>query len=155
MSLLPVQECVYRKKIDRPEPPPIETIPTKTTTNSNSSRNHAEKRTRRTEAPPPIPRVEKPPPLAKLYIKNGTQRNNSGRGGGGGGPLLKSNSPIKETLPSFKCGSPLFNIRYKSLTNLQQAMELDVGTLDSSNSGGRTSGDSGATTKSSQLAEKR
>lgn len=140
---------------DRPEPPPIETIPTKTTTNSNSSRNHAEKRTRRTEAPPPIPRVEKPPPLAKLYIKNGTQRNNSGRGGGGGGPLLKSNSPIKETLPSFKCGSPLFNIRYKSLTNLQQAMELDVGTLDSSNSGGRTSGDSGATTKSSQLAEKR
>ncbi|XP_043463688.1 uncharacterized protein LOC122499415 [Leptopilina heterotoma] len=120
---------------DRPEPPPIETIPTKI------NRNHAEKRTRRTEAQPPIPRVEKPP-LAKLYIKNGTQR--------GGRPLLKSNSPIKETtLPSFKSGSPLFNIRYKSLTNLQQAMELD-GTLDSSHSGGRTSGDSGA-----KLPEKR
>ncbi|KAJ8925973.1 hypothetical protein NQ315_009828 [Exocentrus adspersus] len=51
---------------------------------------------------------------------------------------------MKETPPSpmSKSGSPLFNIRYKSLTNLQQAMELD-GTLDSSNSGGRASGDSG------------
>lgn len=51
---------------------------------------------------------------------------------------------MKETPPSpiSKSGSPLFNIRYKSLNNLQQAMELD-GTLESSNSGGRASGDSG------------
>ncbi|XP_051158621.1 uncharacterized protein LOC127279992 [Leptopilina boulardi] len=118
---------------DRPEPPPIETIPTK---------KNAEKRTRRTvKEAPAMPRIEKPP-LAKLYIKNGTQR---------GRPLLrqKSSSPLKETPPSLKSGSPLFNIRYKSLTNLQQAMELD-GTLDSSHSGGRTSGDSGA-----KLPEKR
>ena len=121
---------------DRPEPPPIETIPTK--------KNHAEKRTRRAVKETPLPKVEKPP-LAKLYVKNsGTQR---------GRPLMrqKSASPLKETPPGFKGGSPLFNIRYKSLTNLQQAMELD-GTLDSSHSGGRTSGDSGAGAK---LPEKR
>lgn len=54
---------------------------------------------------------------------------------------------MKETPPSpmSKSGSPLFNIRYKSLNNLQ-AMELD-GTLDSSNSGGRASGDSGTGNK--------
>lgn len=45
----------------------------------------------------------------------------------------------------------LFFFRYKSLTSLQQAMELS-GTLDSSQSGGRTSGDSGAGAK---LPEKR
>ncbi|KAK0080809.1 hypothetical protein PV325_013292 [Microctonus aethiopoides] len=121
---------------DRPEPPPIETIPTK--------KIQAEKRTRRAVKEPPMPKVEKPP-LAKLYVKNsGTQR---------GRPLMrqKSASPLKETPPGFKGGSPLFNIRYKSLTNLQQAMELD-GTLDSSHSGGRTSGDSGAGAK---LPEKR
>lgn len=121
---------------DRPEPPPIETIPTK--------KIQAEKRTRRAVKETPQPRVEKPP-LAKLYVKNsGTQR---------GRPLMrqKSASPLKETPPGYKGGSPLFNIRYKSLTNLQQAMELD-GTLDSSHSGGRTSGDSGAGAK---LPEKR
>lgn len=132
----PVMVTIAPLLDDRPEPPPIETIPTK--------KNHAEKRTRRAVKETPLPKVEKPP-LAKLYVKNsGTQR---------GRPLMrqKSASPLKETPPGFKGGSPLFNIRYKSLTNLQQAMELD-GTLDSSHSGGRTSGDSGAGAK---LPEKR
>ncbi|OXU23664.1 hypothetical protein TSAR_002344 [Trichomalopsis sarcophagae] len=148
-ALTPVTVTIAPLLDDRPEPPPIETIPTK--------KNQAEKRTRRAvkETLPPTTttttttsmahhRVEKPP-LAKLYVKNsGTQR---------GRPLMrqKSASPLKETPPGFKGGSPLFNIRYKSLTNLQQAMELD-GTLDSSHSGGRTSGDSGAGAK---LPEKR
>lgn len=137
--LTPVTVTIAPLLDDRPEPPPIETIPTK--------KIQAEKRTRRAvkEAPQQQPsRVEKPP-LAKLYVKNsGTQR---------GRPLMrqKSASPLKETPPGYKGGSPLFNIRYKSLTNLQQAMELD-GTLDSSHSGGRTSGDSGAGAK---LPEKR
>lgn len=134
--LTPVTVTIAPFLDDRPEPPPIETIPTK--------KMQAEKRTRRAVKEAPMPRVEKPP-LAKLYVKNsGTQR---------GRPLMrqKSASPLKETPPGFKGGSPLFNIRYKSLTNLQQAMELD-GTLDSSHSGGRTSGDSGAGAK---LPEKR
>ena len=134
--LTPVTVTIAPLLDDRPEPPPIETIPTK--------KMQAEKRTRRAVKEAPMPRVEKPP-LAKLYVKNsGTQR---------GRPLMrqKSASPLKETPPGFKGGSPLFNIRYKSLTNLQQAMELD-GTLDSSHSGGRTSGDSGAGAK---LPEKR
>ncbi|KAF7997501.1 hypothetical protein HCN44_006072 [Aphidius gifuensis] len=134
--LTPITVTITPLIDDRPEPPPIETIPTK--------KIQAEKRTRRAVKETPMPRVEKPP-LAKLYVKNsGTQR---------GRPLIrqKSSSPLKETPPGFKGGSPLFNIRYKSLTNLQQAMELD-GTLDSSHSGGRTSGDSGAGAK---LPEKR
>lgn len=134
--LTPVTVSVASILDDRPEPPPIETIPTK--------KIQAEKRTRRAVKETPMPKVEKPP-LAKLYVKNsGTHR---------GRPLMrqKSASPLKETPPGYKGGSPLFNIRYKSLTNLQQAMELD-GTLDSSHSGGRTSGDSGAGAK---LPEKR
>ncbi|XP_033331137.2 CABIT domain-containing protein serrano [Megalopta genalis] len=134
--LTPVTVTVAPLLDDRPEPPPIETIPTK--------KIQAEKRTRRAVKEAPQPRAEKPP-LAKLYVKNsGTQR---------GRPLMrqKSASPLKEMPPGYKGGSPLFNIRYKSLTNLQQAMELD-GTLDSSHSGGRTSGDSGAGAK---LPEKR
>lgn len=122
--------------ITKPEPPPIETIPTK--------KLQAEKRNRKSvsskDNPPPKnpDHVQKTPPgLPKLYVKNGhSQRNRLLR--------QKSASPMKETPPSpmSKSGSPLFNIRYKSLNNLQQAMELD-GTLDSSNSGGRASGDSG------------
>lgn len=133
--LTPVTVTIAPLLDDRPEPPPIETIPTK--------KIQAEKRTRRAVKEAPQPRAEKPP-LAKLYVKNsGTQR---------GRPLMrqKSASPLKETPPGYKGGSPLFNIRYKSLTNLQ-AMELN-GTLDSSHSGGRTSGDSGAGAK---LPEKR
>lgn len=130
--LTPVTVTIAPLLDDRPEPPPIETIPTK--------KIQAEKRTRRAvKETAPVPRMEKPP-LAKLYVKNGgTQRSR---------PLMrqKSASPLKETPPGYKGGSPLFNIRYKSLTNLQQAMELD-GTLDSSHSGGRTSGDSGAGAK--------
>ncbi|XP_044263492.1 uncharacterized protein LOC123010559 [Tribolium madens] len=108
----------------KPEPPPIETIPTK--------KIQAEKRIRKAE--------KTPPGLPKLYVKNGqSQRSRLLR--------QKSASPMKETPPSpiSKSGSPLFNIRYKSLNNLQ-AMELD-GTLDSSNSGGRASGDSGGVVK--------
>lgn len=125
---------------NRPEPPPIETIPTK--------KLQAEKRNRKSvsiirENSPKVPLpVEKTPPgLPKLYVKNGhSQRSRLLR--------QKSASPMKETPPSpmSKSGSPLFNIRYKSLNSLQQAMELD-GTLDSSNSGGRASGDSGGGAK--------
>lgn len=137
----------------KPEPPPIETIPTK------KPLMKAEKRTRKTAVTPKEPLVtvhkEKcsiaPPTtnLPKLYVKNPKPR------------MLfrqKSHSPTKETpspqpspLRPLKGDSPIFNIRYKSLSNIQQAMELD-GTLDSSHSGGRTSGDSGAGPK---LPEKR
>lgn len=118
---------------DKPEPPPIETIPSK--------KLQAEKRNRKNTTSSGTIRetpVEKqsPPNLPKLYIKNGqSQRSRLLR--------QKSSSPLKEAPPSplSKSGSPIFNIRYKSLSNLQQAMELD-GTLDSSHSGGRASGDS-------------
>ncbi|XP_066996279.1 uncharacterized protein sano [Anabrus simplex] len=147
---------------DKPEPPPIETIPTKKLQQQAAGK--AEKRSRRVAASctkEPIPVCKEKPGkantgLSKLYIKNGnTQRGRLFR--------QKSASPIKESPPpppagqvvspgsAPKSGSPLFNLRYKSLTNLQQAMELD-GTLDSSHSGGRTSGDSGAGAK---LPEKR
>lgn len=126
---------------NKPEPPPIETIPTK--------KLQAEKRNRKSSAstirdnvPKVYSHAEKTPPgLPKLYLKNGhSQRSRLLR--------QKSASPMKETpsSPMSKSGSPLFNIRYKSLNNLQQAMELD-GTLDSSNSGGRASGDSGGGAK--------
>lgn len=121
----------------KPEPPPIETIPTK--------KLQAEKRNRKSVSNSPkttVNIVDKTPPgLPKLYVKNGhSQRSRLLR--------QKSASPMKETPPSpiSKSGSPLFNIRYKSLNSLHQAMELD-GTLDSSNSGGRASGDSGVVTK--------
>lgn len=130
----------------RPEPPPIETIPTK--------KLHAEKRNRKSsvavinEVCPPIERSS-PPGLPKLYVKNGhSQRSRLLR--------QKSSSPMKEAPPSplSKSGSPLFNIRYKSLSNLQQAMELD-GTLDSSHSGGRASGDSGGGAKQPEKRSRR
>lgn len=151
----------------KPEPPPIETIPSKKL-NSSQNSGKAEKRTRKTaiatikETTPVIVYKEKcsiapaPNNLPKLYIKNSVGNNNKSR-------MVfrqKSNSPTKEQNPSplaspvralTKGDSPIFNIRYKSLSNLQQAMELD-GTLDSSHSGGRTSGDSGAGPK---LPEKR
>ncbi|XP_038218203.1 uncharacterized protein LOC119836806 [Zerene cesonia] len=136
----------------KPEPPPIETIPTKKPLNQK-----AEKRTRKI-AITPTPIKEKAlapvPNLPKLYIKNNVS-NTKNR-------MLftqKSHSPTKETpspvtspiRPLTKGDSPIFNIRYKSLSNIHQAMELD-GTLDSSHSGGRTSGDSGNGPK---LPEKR
>lgn len=130
----------------RPEPPPIETIPTK--------KLQAEKRNRKTATSTireNVPSVEKcsPPGLPKLYIKNGhSQRSRLLR--------QKSSSPMKEAPPSplSKSGSPIFNIRYKSLSNLQQAMELD-GTLDSSHSGGRASGDSGGGAKQPEKRSRR
>ncbi|XP_059044818.1 uncharacterized protein LOC131840659 [Achroia grisella] len=144
----------------KPEPPPIETIPTKKPLSSQK----AEKRTRKTAIPaketPITVYKEKcsiapaPNNLPKLYIKNNIN-NNKNR-------MVfrqKSNSPTKENpspitspvRPITKGDSPIFNIRYKSLSNIHQAMELD-GTLDSSHSGGRTSGDSGNGPK---LPEKR
>ncbi|XP_065200951.1 uncharacterized protein sano [Planococcus citri] len=132
----------------KPEPPPIETIPKVKIIQSGLK---AEKRTRKpaikcTSAPPPeeqqyaVDRTS----FSKLYVKNGNSQSRR---------LLrqKSSSPLKEHPPLLKSGSPIFNIRYKSLSNLQQAMELD-GTLDSSNSGGKTSADSATGTK---LPEKR
>lgn len=136
----------------RPEPPPIDTIPTK--------KLHAEKRNRKTIVEP-MPVVVSAVPvvvnsnsnnvtaLPKLYVKNSqSQRSRLLR--------QKSASPLKEappTSPLPKNGSPLFNIRYKSLSNLQQAMELDGGgTLDSSRSGG---GDSGGGTKQPEKRSRR
>lgn len=150
----------------KPEPPPIETIPTKKSLHVSHNSGKAEKRTRKTaiatikETTPVTVYKEKcsiapsPNNLPKLYVKNGGNHKTR---------MVfrqKSNSPSKEPNPSplaspvrplSKGDSPIFNIRYKSLSNLQQAMELD-GTLDSSHSGGRTSGDSGAGPK---LPEKR
>lgn len=124
----------------KPEPPPIETIPTKKLQAEKRNRKSASSTIRETKNV--VHHHEKTPPgLPKLYVKNGhSQRSRLLR--------QKSASPMKETPPSpiSKSGSPLFNIRYKSLNNLQQAMELD-GTLDSSNSGGRASGDSGGGVK--------
>lgn len=91
----------------KPEPPPIETIPTK--------KMQAEKRNRksssstiRDQTPKVFTYPEKTPPgLPKLYVKNGhSQRSRLLR--------QKSASPLKETPPSpmSKSGSPLFNIRY-------------------------------------------
>jgi hypothetical protein len=129
----------------KPEPPPIETIPTK---KLQATQNKAEKRMRPGAAagnkePPTYASKEKPTAPSKLYVKNGnTQR---------GRLFRQKEQPPSQTGTVTKASSPLFNIRYKSLSNLQQAMELD-GTLDSSHSGGRTSGDSGAGAK---LPEKR
>ncbi|CAG5030813.1 unnamed protein product [Parnassius apollo] len=145
----------------KPEPPPIETIPTKKPLNIPK----AEKRTRKTAvAPKETPIIvykEKcsvapaPNNLPKLYIKNSVSNNKS--------RMVfsqKSHSPTKETpspvtspiRPLTKGDSPIFNIRYKSLSNIHQAMELD-GTLDSSHSGGRTSGDSEIKTKATRKLE--
>ncbi|KAJ8872094.1 hypothetical protein PR048_025695 [Dryococelus australis] len=155
LALLAAPEVADDAGDDKPEPPPIETIPTKKLPPAAAAAAvKAEKRTRRVASAggkdaPAAPKDKS----GKLFIKNG----NSQRG-----RLLrqKSASPLKEISGGSggggvgggpKAGSPLFNIRYKSMSNLHQAMELD-GTLDSSQSGGRTSGDSGAGAK---LPEKR
>jgi hypothetical protein len=129
----------------KPEPPPIETIPTK---KLQATQSKAEKRMRPGAAAgnkesPASANKEKPTAPMKLYVKNGnTQR----------GRLFRHKEQTASQAGTVtKASSPLFNIRYKSLSNLQQAMELE-GTLDSSHSGGRTSGDSGAGAK---LPEKR
>ncbi|XP_053620013.1 uncharacterized protein sano [Plodia interpunctella] len=144
----------------KPEPPPIETIPTKKPLNIQK----AEKRTRKTAITPKETPVtvykEKcsiapaPNNLPKLFIKNNV---NNGKNRmvfrqKSTSPTKESPSPITSPVrPITKGDSPIFNIRYKSLSNIHQAMELD-GTLDSSHSGGRTSGDSGNGPK---LPEKR
>ena len=116
-----------------PEPPPIETIPTK--------KPQAEKRNHR-QTVRSLSQNQTDKLLSastKLYLKNGqSNRSRFFR--------QKSSPPIKESLSSpsisppilIKIGSPFFNVQYKSLSNLQQAMDLD-GTLNSSNSGGRIS----------------
>lgn len=140
----------------KPEPPPIETIPTKKLLNPPK----AEKRSRKStikETPVTIYKdkssVIPPANLPKLYVKNSVnngksrlvfqQKSHS--------PTKEAPSPIASPVRPIKGDSPIFNIRYKSLSNIHQAMELD-GTLDSSHSGGRTSGDSGNGPK---LPEKR
>lgn len=91
----------------KPEPPPIETIPTRKQGALPPAK--AEKRTRRTASAATKESTEKSkPPLSKLYIKNSNSR---------GTHLLrqKSSSPMKEMPPSplqGKSGSPLFNIRW-------------------------------------------
>lgn len=128
------------RALDKPEPPPIETIPSKKPIPSNK----AEKRSRRNAAVEPFHKSDRNVP--SLYVKNSHPQR---------GRILrqKSASPLKEpaATPLVKSSSPVVNCRYKSLSNLQLAMEMD-GTLDSSHSGGRTSGDSGACAK---LPEKR
>lgn len=140
----------------KPEPPPIETIPTKKLLNPPK----AEKRSRKStvKETPVIVYKDKssvipPANLPKLYVKNSVnngksrmvfhQKSHS--------PTKETPSPIASPVRPIKGDSPIFNIRYKSLSNIHQAMELD-GTLDSSHSGGRTSGDSGNGPK---LPEKR
>ncbi|GLV40596.1 serrano [Carabus blaptoides fortunei] len=133
----------------RPEPPPIETIPTKKLQAEKRNRKTATSTIRENPAFHHHPEKCSPPGLPKLFIKNGhSQRSRLLR--------QKSSSPMKEAPPSpmSKSGSPLFNIRYKSLNNLQQAMELD-GTLDSSHSGGRASGDSGPGAKQPEKRSRR
>lgn len=140
----------------KPEPPPIETIPTKKPLNQK-----AEKRTRKStvkETPVTVYKekcsIAPAANLPKLYIKNSVNNNKSRMvfRQKSHSPTKESPSPITSPIrPLTKGDSPIFNIRYKSLSNIHQAMELD-GTLDSSHSGGRTSGDSGNGPK---LPEKR
>lgn len=113
----------------KPDPPPIDTIP---------SRKIQTEKTARTAIIPKIntktnAKEKIPPGLPKLYIKNQSQRSRILR--------QKSQSPMNETPPSpvSKSGSPIFNLRYKSLNNLQSP-EVD-GSLDSSHSGGKYSTD--------------
>ncbi|CAF4942380.1 unnamed protein product [Pieris macdunnoughi] len=133
----------------KPEPPPIETIPTKKPLNQK-----AEKRSRKTAINPPVKeKVLTPAPnLPKLYIKNNVSNKNRIFSQKSNSPTKEAPSPVTSPIrPLSKGDSPIFNIRYKSLSNIHQAMEMD-GTLDSSHSGGRTSGDSGNGPK---LPEKR
>ncbi|CAH4032278.1 unnamed protein product [Pieris brassicae] len=133
----------------KPEPPPIETIPTKKPLNQK-----AEKRSRKTAINPPVKeKVLTPAPnLPKLYIKNNVSNKNRIFSQKSYSPTKEAPSPVTSPIrPLSKGDSPIFNIRYKSLSNIHQAMEMD-GTLDSSHSGGRTSGDSGNGPK---LPEKR
>lgn len=96
----------YLVSDEKPEPPPIETIPTRRQGILPPAK--AEKRARRTSSAATKESSDKSkPPLSKLYIKNSNSK---------GSHLLrqKSCSPMKE-LPSSplqgKSGSPLFNIR--------------------------------------------
>eukprot|EP00096_Caligus_rogercresseyi_P013734 TRINITY_DN633_c0_g2_i1.p1 TRINITY_DN633_c0_g2~~TRINITY_DN633_c0_g2_i1.p1 ORF type:complete len:711 (-),score=225.75 TRINITY_DN633_c0_g2_i1:649-2781(-) len=102
------------------------------------------------------------PSLRTRYIKSGNPHRQLGqkhkffrsnKKEAQGGPMGGSSGvPGHPTRPS-----PLFNLRYKSLTNLAGnggvlAYSPDYDTLNSSNSGGKTSGDSGG---SRNLPEKR
>lgn len=109
--------------LSRPEPPPIETIPTKKLQAEKRNRKSASSTIREKETPVKVHQVHQktPPGLPKLYVKNGhSQRSRLLR--------QKSASPMKETPPSpiSKNGSPLFNIRYKSLNNLQVSLMIVI-----------------------------
>ncbi|KAI5632258.1 cell-cycle sustaining, positive selection, domain-containing protein [Phthorimaea operculella] len=130
----------------KPQPPPIETIPTKKSLNVPK----AEKRTRKSTITPkevPVTVYKEKCSIApaaanlpKLYIKNSVNNNKSRMvfRQKSNSPTKEAPSPITSPVRPLKGDSPIFNIRYKSLSNIHQAMELD-GTLDSSHSGGRTS----------------
>ncbi|XP_058464062.1 uncharacterized protein LOC131438211 [Malaya genurostris] len=146
---------IVHKEEHKPIPPPIETIPGKK-----------------------LPEKRQRPTLPKLYFKNniGVHQKSPTTGaavspmggptGGHPGQLIVTGTP-KEIL--LEPQSPLFHIRYKSLSSLQLAQDSHLptpispspkgtqeknhmlsksastgreGTLDSSRSGGRTSGDS-------------
>ncbi|KAL1110411.1 hypothetical protein AAG570_007942 [Ranatra chinensis] len=128
-SASPTPERRSRSPPRAPEPPPVDTIPGKKIPFSKP-----EKRTRKESLPQATPRRG-----GAIYLKNANTHR---------GRILrqKSSSPPS----SAEKGSPVFGIRYKSLSDLHQTMDLD-GTLDSSRSGGRTSGDSGG----AKLPEKR
>ncbi|KAJ6642895.1 hypothetical protein Bhyg_07851 [Pseudolycoriella hygida] len=125
---------------EKPIPPPIETIPGKK-----------------------LPEKRQRPTLPKLYVKNNSHLKQMN----GNSPGLINSNNNKDTLEPQ---SPLFHIRYKSLSSLQLTPDSTSttpisipskcqdkshqltksastqcareGTLDSSRSGGRTSGDS-------------
>ncbi|XP_026316134.1 uncharacterized protein LOC113227427 isoform X2 [Hyposmocoma kahamanoa] len=121
----------------KPEPPPIETIPTKKLLNPPK----AEKRSRKStvkETPVTVYKdkssVIPPANLPKLYVKNSV---NNGKSRmvfrqTSHSPTKEAPSPIASPVRPIKGDSPIFNIRYKSLSNIHQAMELD-GTLDPRN----------------------
>ena len=120
------------KKPVRPEPPP-------------DNRVSAEKRAREAAA---AARQGEPRPAGKLFAKNCNARANQrfaahrNTGGGGINKCGSVHGPLPDAVRSTVRSigpSPLFDLRYKSLTNLL----MDCDTLDSSNSGGKTSGDSG------------
>lgn len=116
-----------------PEPPPIETIPTKKP--QAEKRNH--RQTVRSLSHNQTDNILNA--SNKLYLKNGQSNRSRYFRQKSSPPVKDCPSPTSISPPILlKLGSPLFNLQYKSLSNLQQAMELD-GTLNSSNSGGRIS----------------
>ncbi|XP_037085875.1 uncharacterized protein LOC119106354, partial [Pollicipes pollicipes] len=146
-----------------PEPPPIETIPSRKVSQASerpvsvhpgvfvaslergqprTDRRVAEKRAREpTKAPKKTMAKDEGKQSMKLFAKSGNAKPKPRFFRHKSASPLKSSGVYYPMAGSAKSAgpSPLFNIRYKSLNNL--AMDFD--TLNSSNSGGKTSGDSG------------